>query len=64
MRTPLQPKAKATPIERIKAHLRSYDTYLPPPQYVKPTLLMQQEITQHSLKELKEKLRILTGTAT
>ncbi|KAM7362755.1 ectopic P-granules autophagy protein 5 [Cochliomyia hominivorax] len=64
LRSPLQPKAKATPIQRIKAHLSSYDKHLPPPQYVKPTLLMQQEITQHSLKELKEKLRVLTGTAT
>ncbi|XP_065371725.1 ectopic P granules protein 5 homolog isoform X2 [Calliphora vicina] len=64
LRSPLQPKAKATPIQRIKSHLSSYDSHLPPPQYIKPSVFVQKEISQHSLKELKERLRVLTGTAT
>ncbi|XP_005180740.1 ectopic P granules protein 5 homolog isoform X2 [Musca domestica] len=64
LRTPLQSKAKSTPIQRIKSHLSSYDKQLPPPTYVRPNLRIQQEITNETLKDLKDKLKILTNTAT
>ncbi|XP_059219883.1 ectopic P granules protein 5 homolog isoform X1 [Stomoxys calcitrans] len=65
LRTPLQAKPKVTPKQRIKSHLSSYDKRLAAPKYVKPDLLIQHsDITQNSLKELKEKLKVLTSTAT
>ncbi|XP_073818455.1 ectopic P-granules autophagy protein 5 isoform X2 [Musca autumnalis] len=64
LRTPLQSRAKSTAIQRIKSHLSSYDKQLPPPIYVKPDLRIQQEITSNTAKELKDKLKILTNTAT
>lgn len=62
--TPSVSKPKTTPIQRIKTHLSSYDKRLPPPQYKRPEILLTHDITQHSLKDLKDKLKILTGTAT
>lgn len=62
-RTPIASKAKPTPMERIKTQLRSYDKHLPPPVYVKPQLTLPNEMTKSTLKELKDKLKILTATA-
>lgn len=62
--TPLLAKAKTTPIQRIKSHLSSYDKRLSPPKYVKPEVYNPKDITQNSLKELKDKLKVLTSTAT
>uniref|UniRef100_A0A1A9VTB9 Uncharacterized protein n=1 Tax=Glossina austeni TaxID=7395 RepID=A0A1A9VTB9_GLOAU len=62
-RTPIASKAKPTPMERIKTHLCSYEQHLPPPVYVKPQLTLPNKMTKSTLKELKDKLKILTATA-
>ncbi|XP_030371319.1 ectopic P granules protein 5 homolog [Scaptodrosophila lebanonensis] len=63
LRSPLQPKARGTTIERIKSHLSSYDKRQPPPAYFRPDLFKQRPINKKTLKELQRRIQTLNSTA-
>lgn len=62
--SPLQPKPKETPIQRIKSHLCSYDKKLCAPKYVKPKTKLQKDINGSTIKLFKNNMQTLWSTAT
>ncbi|EDV91356.1 GH17394 [Drosophila grimshawi] len=63
LRTPLQPKPRLPPVQRLKMHLSTYDKRLPPPTYSRPDQVEKRPIDNNTLSELKCRIQTLNSTA-
>lgn len=63
LRTPLKPKPRLPPAQRLKMHLTTYDQRLPPPNHSRPEQIEKRPIDSNTLSELKRRVQTLNSTA-
>ena len=64
LRSPIQPKARSTPTDRIKMHLATYDKSIAASNYIEPLANKTLEINNEAFSEILRLTKTLNSTAT